>query len=67
MAYVACGRLDGYWEFELQAWDWLGGKLLVEAAGGVVTQCNGEPSTLNSPSVLAGGAAVHGALQALLP
>jgi len=37
LAYVAAGRLDGYWEMHLSPWDWAAGGLLVEEAGGVVT------------------------------
>lgn len=42
LAYVACGRLDGYWEYDLKPWDSVAGVLLVEEAGGVVTQLTGE-------------------------
>jgi myo-inositol-1(or 4)-monophosphatase len=41
MAYVACGRFDGYWEFNLQPWDVAAGWLLVEEAGGRVTDFHG--------------------------
>lgn len=41
MAYVACGRLDGYWEFNLKPWDVAAGKLIVEEAGGLVSDFNG--------------------------
>ncbi len=37
LAYVACGRLDGFWEFGLSPWDMAAGKLLVEEAGGICT------------------------------
>jgi myo-inositol-1(or 4)-monophosphatase len=37
LAYVACGRLDGFWEFNLNPWDTSAGVLLVEEAGGTVT------------------------------
>lgn len=45
LAYVACGRLDGYWEHKLSAWDLAAGKLLVEEAGGKVTDFNGKEIT----------------------
>ena len=43
MAYVAAGRLDGYWEFKISAWDVATGILLVQEAGGMVTLIDGRP------------------------
>ncbi len=43
LAYVAAGRLDGYWEMHLNPWDWAAGALLVEEAGGRVTDLEGKP------------------------
>ncbi len=42
MAYVACGRLDGYWEFSLKPWDVAAGSLIVEQAGGLVSDFEGK-------------------------
>lgn len=42
MAYVACGRIDGYWEFNLKPWDVGAGKIIVEEAGGKVTDFKSE-------------------------
>jgi myo-inositol-1(or 4)-monophosphatase len=53
MAYVACGRLDGFWEFKLNPWDTSAGYLLVEEAGGRVTHFDGGKFTLDSREVLA--------------
>ncbi len=53
LAYVACGRLDGYWEFNLNPWDTSAGYLLVEEAGGTVTHFEGGKFTLDSREVLA--------------
>ena len=53
MAYVACGRLDGFWEFHLNPWDTSAGYLLVEEAGGTVTHFDGGKFTLDSREVLA--------------
>ncbi len=53
MAYVACGRLDGFWEFNLNPWDTSAGFLLVEEAGGTVTHFDGGKFTLDSREVLA--------------
>lgn len=53
LAYVACGRLDGFWEFHLNPWDTSAGYLLVEEAGGTVTHMDGGKFTLDSREVLA--------------
>jgi len=53
LAFVAAGRLDGYWERGLQPWDMAAGIALVEAAGGVVSDYNGDPIELSSGRVLA--------------
>ena len=53
LAYVACGRLDGYWEFKLNPWDTSAGYLLVEEAGGTMTHFDGGKFTLDSREVLA--------------
>jgi len=53
LAYVACGRLDGFWEFNLNPWDTSAGVLLVEEAGGTITHFNGGKFTLDSREVLA--------------
>jgi myo-inositol-1(or 4)-monophosphatase len=53
LAYVACGRLDGFWEFNLNPWDTSAGVLLVEEAGGTVTHFDGGRFTLDSREVLA--------------
>ncbi len=46
LAYVAAGRLDGYWEYKLNTWDVAAGMLLVEEAGGIVTGVDGRPPKL---------------------
>ena len=48
LAYVAAGRLDGFWEFNLNPWDTAAGILLVEEAGGRVTDFAGNPRTLSA-------------------
>jgi len=62
LAYVAAGRLDGFWEFHLQPWDVAAGKLLVTEAGGCVTDMLGQPHHLDSPSIAASNERVHGQL-----
>ncbi len=53
LAYVACGRLDGFWEFNLNPWDTSSGVLLVTEAGGTVSHFDGGAFTLDSREVLA--------------
>ncbi len=60
LAYVACGRLDGFWEFNLNPWDTSAGYLLVEEAGGQVTHFDGGRFTLDSREVLATNGLIAG-------
>jgi myo-inositol-1(or 4)-monophosphatase len=53
LAYVACGRIDGFWEFNLNPWDTSAGVLLVQEAGGTITHFDGGTFTLDSREVLA--------------
>jgi myo-inositol-1(or 4)-monophosphatase len=53
LAYTACGRIDAYWEFNLNPWDTSAGALLVLEAGGTITGFDGNPFRLNSREVLA--------------
>ena len=59
LCYVAAGRFDGFWEQRLQPWDMAGGALLVEEAGGAVTDVNGAPFGSRRGSVLATNGRVH--------
>jgi myo-inositol-1(or 4)-monophosphatase len=65
LAYVACGRLDGYWEFKLNPWDTSAGYLLVEEAGGRITHFDGGKFTLDSREVFATNGLIHAEMQAL--
>jgi len=53
LAYVACGRLDGFWEFGLKPWDFAAGAMLVQEAGGMVGDMSGGPEFVNTGNVLA--------------
>src|SRR5919109_37796 len=53
LAYVACGRFDGFWELRLGAWDVAAGSVLVEEAGGTVTGIDGRPLDLEAPTLVA--------------
>jgi myo-inositol-1(or 4)-monophosphatase len=56
---VAAGRVDGFWEFNLNPWDTAAGVLLVEEAGGIVTDMQGGPFHLSSREVLASNRIIH--------
>lgn len=60
---VACGRFDGFWEFNLNPWDTAAGVLIVEEAGGKVSNFSGGSFELNSRETLASNGLVHDALQ----
>jgi myo-inositol-1(or 4)-monophosphatase len=66
LAYVAAGRFDGFWELKLKPWDTAAGCLLVEEAGGVVTDLNGETFTLTAPHVVASNGKIHGDILSVL-
>lgn len=53
LAYTACGRMDAYWEFNLNPWDTAAGALLVTEAGGTMTRYDGGPFRLDSQEILA--------------
>lgn len=59
LAYVACGRLDGYWERGLSPWDVTAGVVLVREAGGRVTAYDGSPFDIQSGRILATNTALH--------
>ena len=59
MAYVAAGRLEAFWEFNLNPWDTAAGILLVREAGGRVTDFSGRPVRLSSEEVLASNGLIH--------
>ncbi|HEX4757672.1 MAG TPA: inositol monophosphatase family protein [Terracidiphilus sp.] len=65
LAYVASGRLDAFWEFNLNPWDTAAGILLVEEAGGSVTDFAGNPYRLDSREVLASNRLIQGELVGL--
>lgn len=59
LAAVAAGRLDGYWEQRLGAWDVAAGALLIREAGGTVTAVGGAPLDLAAPSITASNGRIH--------
>ncbi len=58
-AYVAAGRFDGFWEVNLHPWDKAAGALLIEEAGGVVTDFEGRPHDLYKPPFLGSNGRIH--------
>jgi myo-inositol-1(or 4)-monophosphatase len=66
MAYVAAGRLSGFWEIGLNSWDIAAGALLIQEAGGQVTDTAGQPYSLAVRHVLATNGAIHEELRETL-
>ena len=66
LAYLAAGRLDGFWEIGLKAWDVAAGQVLVEEAGGNVTRFDGGALSLSGGEIAAAGAGLHAAILAVL-
>ena len=62
LAYVAAGRLDGFWESWLSPWDMAAGILMVREAGGFCTDLEGKQAMLDSGTVVAGNELIHKAL-----
>jgi myo-inositol-1(or 4)-monophosphatase len=66
LAYVAAGRLDGYWQFYLKEWDYAAGALLVQEAGGLLSSPGGGEDWYKSGNIVAGTPKVHaGVLQSI--
>src|SRR5437016_6747526 len=59
LCYVACGRYDAFWEFNLNSWDTAAGVLLVQEAGGRVTNFSAGPFSIDSREVLASNGLLH--------
>ena len=66
LCYVAAGRLDGFWELKLHAWDVAAGRVLVEEAGGRTSDFSGGPAPRSGREMLASNGAVHDAMLELL-
>jgi myo-inositol-1(or 4)-monophosphatase len=66
LAYVAAGRLDGFWEFGLSAWDMAAGSLLIIEAGGLVSDFDGKPDYLDHGHIVCGTPKVYDGLLALV-
>jgi myo-inositol-1(or 4)-monophosphatase len=66
LAFIAAGRLDGYWERNLSPWDMAAGLLLVREAGGFVTDIEGGDAMFTQRNIVAGNDTILGELRALL-
>lgn len=66
LAYVACGRFDGFWEEGLNPWDVAAGKLLIEEAGGTVSYYDGSPFSIYTPPIVASNGTIHAEMLAVL-
>jgi myo-inositol-1(or 4)-monophosphatase len=66
LCYVACGRLDGFWEWKLRPWDVAAGTLIVREAGGLVTDFRGAAFDLHGNQILASNGHLHAAMADLL-
>ena len=66
LAFVAAGRLDGYWERNLSPWDIAAGQILVREAGGIVSGIEGHDNALQTGDVVCGNEYVHGELVKIL-
>ena len=59
IAYLACGRFDGFWELKLMPWDMAAGCLMVEESGGVISNITGGKWNISSPNILASNGLIH--------
>jgi myo-inositol-1(or 4)-monophosphatase len=66
LAFVAAGRLDGYWERNLQAWDMAAGLLMIREAGGSVSGIQGNDDPLKTGDIVCGNEAIHRELVKIL-
>jgi myo-inositol-1(or 4)-monophosphatase len=66
LAYTACGRFDGFWEWDLSPWDVAAGTLLVREAGGRVTRVDGSAAAVDARSILATNGRIHEELTTVL-
>jgi myo-inositol-1(or 4)-monophosphatase len=67
MCYVACGRAAGFWEFRLNPWDFIAGKLIVEEAGGKVTGQHNKPVPLTEKTyIVASNTRIHKAMLSVI-
>jgi len=66
LAYVACGRFDGFWEEGLRPWDVAAGVVLIQEAGGHVSRYDGTPFDIYTPPIMASNGPIHEAMMRVL-
>jgi myo-inositol-1(or 4)-monophosphatase len=66
LAYVAAGRYEGFWEIDLHPWDMAAGLILVQEAGGTVSDFSGKPFSIYKQEMLATNGLIHSAMQNVL-
>jgi myo-inositol-1(or 4)-monophosphatase len=66
LAWVACGRMDGFWELGLSPWDMAAGTLLITEAGGLVGDLSGEANYMKTGNIVGGNPKVFGQLLQLI-
>ncbi len=59
LCHIASGKVDGFWEFDLQPWDTAAGILIVQEAGGIVTKMDGSNYSIHHPQILATNGRIH--------
>jgi myo-inositol-1(or 4)-monophosphatase len=59
LVYVACGRLDAYWEIGLKPWDMAAGSIIVSEAGGTISRMDGQPLDIHGPNIVADNTKIH--------
>ncbi|MGQ9534111.1 MAG: inositol monophosphatase family protein [bacterium] len=66
LCYTACGRFDGYWELKLSPWDQAAGSLILEEAGGKITDFRGHPFSIYGNEVLGTNGLIHNQMMQIL-
>ena len=66
MAFIAAGRLDGYWERNLQPWDMAAGQIIIREAGGTVSGIEGDDDPLKTGNLICGNEYIHAELVKIL-
>ncbi len=66
LCWLACGRIDGFWELKLHPWDTAAACLFVQSAGGRISRIDGRPYTISDPDLLASNGYLHGSMKAVL-
>jgi myo-inositol-1(or 4)-monophosphatase len=66
LCYIACGRLDGFWELQLNPWDTAAGKVIVDEAGGKITNYAGKPYSIYGKTILATNTLIHSEMLGVL-